>query len=76
MESALTLLPQPDSPTSATVSPSLDVPGDVVDGAHDAAPRGELGAEMADVQKGRHGGDSLAKTPGGLRSSAWQGLVL
>src|SRR5262249_54823399 len=44
-----------------------DVPRHVVDGAYDATPRRELGAEMMDLQKGGHGAAQSSKNVPGLR---------
>ena len=41
IDSAVTLLPEPDSPTMASVSPAIDLERDVVDRGHGPA----LGAE-------------------------------
>ena len=54
MLSAETDLPQPDSPTSATVSPSADVPRHAVDRAHHAAARLKVSLKIANLQQGRH----------------------
>ena len=48
IDSAVTLLPQPDSPTMASVRPG-DVEADAVDGGEFAA-RDEVGAQVADGQ--------------------------
>ena len=47
IESAVTDLPQPDSPTSPTVSPARDVERDAVHGAGDAVLGVEVGAQVA-----------------------------
>ena len=54
------VLPQPDSPTSPSVSPALDVEGDVVDRLdvaerareQDALGEGEVLAQLLDAQQG------------------------
>ena len=51
IESAVTLLPEPDSPTMATVSPGADVEGDVVDGRHPTALGIEARRQVADLQE-------------------------
>ena len=51
--SAVTDLPQPDSPTIASVSPSLDLEGDAVDRAVDAVRRAEMGLQVLDLEQ-RH----------------------
>ena len=46
------LLPQPDSPTSARVSPRAMREADAVDGVHRAAAQGEGQAEILDLEEG------------------------
>ena len=54
IDRALTDLPEPLSPTMATVSPMLHGIGDPIDGAHEARPGAELGMESPHLQQWRH----------------------
>ncbi len=49
---AVTLLPQPDSPTMASVSPACDLEADAVDRAHDPVAGVELRLQILDAQQG------------------------
>jgi hypothetical protein len=51
MESAVTDLPDPDSPTSATVSPFFHGKGDAIDGERLPLPLPEGNGQIADNQK-------------------------
>ena len=51
IDSAVTLLPQPDSPTIASVSPGIDVEAHAVDRAHDAVARVEVRLQVVDAQQ-------------------------
>ena len=51
IESAVTLLPQPLSPTTASVSPALDRVGDAVNGAHDTVAGKEMRLEILDREE-------------------------
>ena len=59
MASAVIDLPQPDSPTSASVSPVDDREADAVDHAHVSAPIGKRDGEPFDRQQGRAHRSSL-----------------
>ena len=52
IDSAVTLLPEPDSPTMATVSPGVDVERHLVDGRHPPALGVEARRQVADLQEG------------------------
>ena len=52
IDSAVTDLPQPDSPTMPSVSPGREIERDAVDGAHDAVGGEEMGLEIAHLQQG------------------------
>ena len=54
MESPVTLLPEPDSPTSPTTSPAADVERHAVDRLHDAGAREEMRREVADLEQRAH----------------------
>ena len=49
--SAVTLLPQPDSPTTPSVSPRVDRKIDAVDRVHHAVVGGEMGLQAADLEQ-------------------------
>ena len=49
-DSAVTLLPQPDSPTIASVSPRAEREGHAVDGLDEAAARVEVGLQVLDLE--------------------------
>ena len=51
IESEVTLLPQPDSPTTASVSPGAHRERHAVDRAHDAVAREEMGLEVLDLEQ-------------------------
>ena len=53
MESAVTLLPQPDSPTSATTLALVDVERDAVEGSQHAAVGRERDGEIPDPEERR-----------------------
>ena len=53
IESAVTLLPQPDSPTTPSVSPRLDGERHAVDGPHHAVARVEMRLQVVDLSSGR-----------------------
>ena len=51
IESAVTLLPQPDSPTTPSVSPAAHGVGDAVDRPHDPVRGEEVGLQIVDLQQ-------------------------
>ena len=53
IESAVTDLPQPDSPTMPSVAPRLDREADAVDRAHDAFAGEEVRLKVVDLEQ-RH----------------------
>ena len=62
------VLPQPDSPTTPSVSPWLDAEAHAVDRFHDAGAQLYLGTEVLYFQEA-HRGIALLNAPGGgLRS--------
>ncbi len=61
-DSAVTLLPDPDSPTSATVSPGRDVEADVVHGGDRAAVGAKARGQAAHGQQGL---DHVSESSGG-----------
>ncbi len=77
IDSAVTLLPQPDSPTTASVSPGMHVERHAVDRAHDAVARVEMRLQVVDASKrfriappllaGEHGGGARRSGSTGLR---------
>ena len=52
MDSAVTLLPEPDSPTMASVSPAATSNETLIDRGDRAAVGAEAGRQVADLQKG------------------------
>ena len=50
MAIAVVDLPEPDSPMIVTVSPSVDVEADAVDGAHDAGAGEQLDLQVRDLE--------------------------
>ena len=54
VDSAVTDLPEPDSPTSATVSPLLTCKADAADRRHHLAVLTKADAQIADFQNRRH----------------------
>ena len=50
-DSAVTVLPQPDSPTTPSVSPRVDREVDAVDRAHHAVVGREMRLEPADLEQ-------------------------
>ena len=51
MESPVTLLPEPDSPTSPTTSPAADIERHAVDRLHDARAGEEMRLQVADLEQ-------------------------
>ena len=51
MDSAVTLLPQPDSPTTPSVSPAAHAVGDAVDRPHDAGGGEEMRLQIVDLEQ-------------------------
>ena len=71
-ESAVTVLPQPDSPTTPTVSPRCDGEVDAVDRVHHAVVGREMGLEPADLEQrlGHHitrRGSSASRSPSPMK---------
>ena len=72
IESAVTDLPQPDSPTIPSVLPFSTAKLIAVDGAHDAIAGEEVGAEIVDFEQG-HGylsfvrGSSASRSPSAMK---------
>ena len=56
IESAVTLLPQPDSPTSPTVSPASTSNETPADGRHEALVGREARREVSDREQRGHAG--------------------
>ena len=54
IESAVTVLPHPDSPTTPSVSPSSRAQGHSVDGSQISVAGAKLDAEVGDFEQGRH----------------------
>ena len=54
IDSDVTLLPEPLSPTIPSVRPLLDAKRNIVDRLHHAVVGVEVGAEMVDFDDGRH----------------------
>ncbi len=50
---AVTLLPQPDSPTTPSVSAPVEREGDAVDGLDDAVHDVEMGPQVAHIEQRR-----------------------
>ena len=50
IDSVVTVLPQPDSPTMPSVSPGSTCKRHAVDRAHGALPELDLGAQVLDLQ--------------------------
>ena len=48
IDSAVIVLPQPDSPTTPSVSPSATCKRHAVNGVHDAVPQLDLSAQVGD----------------------------
>ena len=53
IDSAETDLPDPDSPTMATISPRIDVKAQALDRAHDAARGRKLDVQVLDLEQSR-----------------------
>jgi hypothetical protein len=51
MESAVTLLPHPDSPTDPQGFAGIDAPGDAVDRPHHPAGGEEMGLQIVDLEQ-------------------------
>ena len=64
---AVTLLPQPDSPTMASTSPAREVERHPVDRLYDAVFGGEADLEVVDREDGAHAG---AASPSRIRGSS------
>ena len=75
IESAVTDLPQPDSPTMPSVRPLLDGEADAVDRVHVAAARLEVRAEVVDFENRHYAAPSVRGSSASRRPSAMKNAL-